>query len=162
MRGPSLLCPLPSPNNKGILFYFIKNSFSKVQFSTGAQGLSFQHNTHTLPLLQGTPVPLPSLYHRSSSISLNITLPYTFVTNFLICSKLVIFQCRHLEELKDIAIVYLLRWSQDPLSKVHYWFLDAPPPSLCPLSQISNGSDLPLGTHERSWRLKCNLPFIFP
>ena len=51
--------------------------------------------------------------------------------------------------------VYPLKGNQDPVPRLHYCFLTAPPLSLHPLpSLISNCLNLPFGTQERSWRLE--------
>ena len=51
--------------------------------------------------------------------------------------------------------MYPLRQNQDPVPRLHYCSLTAPPFSLYPLpSLISNYLNLPFGNQGRSWKLK--------
>ena len=52
------------------------------------------------------------------------------------------------------------RWNQDPVPRLHYCFLAAPPLSLHPVPSVINSSSLNLsfGIHGRSWRLE-SIPY---
>ena len=54
-----------------------------------------------------------------------------------------------------ILLCIFLEVNQDPVPRLHYCFLTAPPLSLHPFpSLISSCLNLPFGTQGRSWRLK--------
>ena len=57
--------------------------------------------------------------------------------------------------LRNMPCVYPLRWNQDSASRLQYCFLTVPPLFVHPFpSLISDCSNLPFGTQERSWKVE--------